>query len=277
MRHPWFAPILLCLMVPASLAAPAPTWQVFAIRYATIRSFPVRALVTGADTTRRQDIAMMVWLLKGPGGRRVLLDAGFHRQKFLDSWKPVDFVRPSDALRAFGVRPEDVTDVIVSHVHWDHMDGADLFPRARVWIQKEEYEHHVRPDGTPADRAIDSLDARMLSDLHAAGRVTLVDGDGREIIPGVTVYTGGRHTFASQYVGVRAARGTIVLASDNAYLYENLERRRPIAQTLDSTANLAAQERMAGMAGDPSRIVPGHDPAVFTRYREVRPGVVRIE
>jgi glyoxylase-like metal-dependent hydrolase (beta-lactamase superfamily II) len=277
------SPIRLVLMGMASLlaatpaAAPGPVWQVYAIRYATIPSFPVRALVTGADSTRKLDIAMMVWLLKGPGGRRVLLDAGFYRGKFIESWKPAGFVPPSEALRRFGVRPEEITDVIISHVHWDHTDGADLFPRARIWIQKEEYEHYVRDDGTPADRAIDSLDARMLRDLERAGRVQRVDGDGQEILPGVTAYTGGRHTFASQYIGVRTARGTIVLASDNVYLYENLDRHRPIAQTLDSTANLAAQDRMVRIAASPGRIVPGHDPAVFTRYRRVRPGVVRIE
>lgn len=258
-------------------AAPRAEWQVFALRYATVPHFPVHELVTGADTTRTLDIAMMFWLMRGPGGRRVLLDAGFYRQKFLDSWKPAGFVRPSEALARFGVPADSVTDVIVSHVHWDHLDGADLFPHARIWIQREEYAYYVRDDGTPAHGAIDSVDAAMLADLRKAGRVMLVEGDGKEILPGITAYTGGKHTFASQYVAVRTARGTTVLASDNAYLYENLERHRPIAQTLDSTSNLAAQERMKRLASSPKRIVPGHDPAVFERFHAVAPGVVRIE
>lgn len=262
---------------PPSGAARDAVWQVFAIRYATLPGFPVRALVARADSTRTLDIAMMFWLLQGPERRRVLVDAGFYRQKFIDAWKPADFVRPSEALRRFGVSPDSITDVIVSHVHWDHLDGADLFPNARIWIQREEYERHVREDGTRADRAIDSLDAAMLAGLRKAGRVELVEGDGVAIMPGVTAYTGGRHTFASQYVGVRAARGTIVIASDNAYLYENLDRRLPIAQTLDAGSNLAAQDRMGRIASARRLIVPGHDPAVFRRFREVGPGVVRVE
>jgi glyoxylase-like metal-dependent hydrolase (beta-lactamase superfamily II) len=254
-----------------------PVWRVHAIRYATIPAFPVNALVAGADSTRTLDIAMMFWLLEGAGGRRVLVDAGFYRQKFLDDWKPADFVRPSEALARFDVPPDSVTDIVITHIHWDHLDGADLFRNARVWIQREEYEYYVREDGTPGHAAIDSLDAAMLAGLMQAGRVNLVEGDAVEIMPGVTVYTGGRHTFASQYVGVRMARGTAVIASDNVYLYENLERHVPIAQTLDARSNLAAQDRMRRIASAARLIVPGHDPAVFRRFRGVGSGVARIE
>jgi glyoxylase-like metal-dependent hydrolase (beta-lactamase superfamily II) len=284
--HSLILPIALtcaCLLAAAQSHAAAPrtprtpAWHVFAIRYATIPDFPVRGLIAGADSTRKLDIAMMFWLMQGPGGRHVLVDAGFYRQKFLDRWKPADFVRPSEALERFGVPPDSVTDVIISHVHWDHLDGADLFPNARVWIQREEYSYYVGEDGTPAHAAIDSLDSAMLAGLMKAGRVRLVEGDGQEIMPGITAYTGGKHTFASQYVSVRLAKGTAVIASDNMYLYENLDRHVPIAQTLDSTSNLAAQDLMKRLASTPRLIVPGHDPAVFERFRAVAPGVVRIE
>ncbi len=82
----------------------------------------------------------------------------------------------------------------------------------------------------------------------------------------VSAYTGGKHTYASQFATVKTAEGTVVLASEKAYLYENLERHRPIAQTLDSVSNLAAQDRMKTLASSPRLIVPGHDPAVLTRF-----------
>ena len=262
---------------PPARAAAAPTYEVYAIRYGVLRGFPTAALVAGADTARRTDVALTVWLLRGSDGRAALVDAGFYRDAFLRRWKPADYERPSDAVRRAGVRPEDVTDVIVSHVHWDHLDGADLFPRARVWIQADEYAHHVDDAGRPRDRAIDSADAAMLARLRRAGRVRLVAGDSTEVLPGVTVYTGGRHTFASQYAGVRTAAGAVVIASDNAYLYENLERRRPIAQTLDSAANLRAQARMARLATSARLVVPGHDPLVFDRFPAPGRGVARIQ
>ncbi len=255
---------------------PSPTYEVYAVRYGTVQGFPVRGLIAGADSSRRMDIAMTVWLLRG-NARNVLVDAGFYRDKFVKRWKPVDFVMPSEAVARAGVRPEEVTDIIVSHIHWDHADGLDLFPNARIWIQKDEYQHHVGAQGGALDRAIDADDAQMLAELARKGRVNQVDGDSTEIIPGITGYTGGKHTFASQFATVRTSGGTAVIASDNAYLYENLDKRRPIAQTLDSLSNLRAQERMMRLASSPRLIVPGHDPAVFVRFSKPGHGVARIE
>lgn len=258
-------------------AQPAPEYEVYAIRYAMLSQFKVSGLVQGADTSRRLDIAMMVWLLKGPAGRTVLVDAGFQpRENLMRQWQPVDYQTPSDAVAKFGVKPEDVTDIIVSHIHWDHFDGAGLFPKARIWIQREEVDHHIDSTGAVLNRTINPADAEMLHALRKAGRVQLVDGDAKEIIPGITVYTGGKHTFQSQYAGVRIAGGTVVIASDNMYLYENLDKHVPIAATLDHASNLAAQDRMRTIASNPRLIVPGHDPAVFTRFPEIQPGVVRI-
>ena len=272
---------LALLAAPAhgpALAHPrAPEWEVYALRYATVKAFPVRYLVARADTARKADIAMMFWLLEGPDRRRVLVDAGFYRQKFLDAWKPADFMKPSDVVNGFGIPPDSITDIIVSHVHWDHLDGADLFPNATIWIQREEYEHHVGADGRPLYPAIDTLDARMLFAMNQAGRVRLVPGDAQEILPGITVYTGGKHTFASQYAGVRTVKGMVVVASDNCYLYENLEKHLAIAQTLDSASNLAAQDRMKELAAAPRLIVPGHDAAVFARFHAASPRAVKIE
>ena len=93
----------------------------------------------------------------------------------------------------------------------------------------------------------------------------------------MTCYIGGKHTYQSQYVGVKTKAGTVVLASDNMYLYENLEKHLPIAQTLDAASNLRAQDRMKQIAGSPRLIVPGHDPAMFERFAKVNERVVRIE
>ena len=219
---------------------------------------------------------MTVWLMKGSDGRIVLLDAGFKRDDLIARWKPVDYVTPAAALERFGVKREAVTDLIISHVHWDHVDGANLFPNAKIWIQKDEYEHHIDSTGKRLANAIDTADATMLHRMKLAGRVNLVDGDAREIVPGITVYIGGKHTFQSQYAAVNTTSGIVVLASDNMYLYENLEKHVPIAQTLDAASNLAAQERMKRLAANPRLIVPGHDPAVFERFPAPGNGVARI-
>jgi glyoxylase-like metal-dependent hydrolase (beta-lactamase superfamily II) len=72
---------------------------------------------------------MTIWVLKGPDGRTVLVDAGFYRPQFFKK-NVVDYTRPDKALGRLGIGPEEVTDVVVTHMHWDHADGVDLFPKA---------------------------------------------------------------------------------------------------------------------------------------------------
>jgi glyoxylase-like metal-dependent hydrolase (beta-lactamase superfamily II) len=76
---------------------------------------------------------------------------------------------------------------------------------------------------------------------------------------------------------VSTKAGIVILASDNMYLYENLEKHVPIAATLDAASNLRAQDRMKQLAANPSLIIPGHDPAVMTKFPSVAPGIVKIQ
>jgi glyoxylase-like metal-dependent hydrolase (beta-lactamase superfamily II) len=257
---------------------PLPQYEVYAIRYATIPDFPVGALVQGADPARKLDIAMAVWLIKG-NGRNILVDSGFYHDQFFKEWTVKDFLKASEAVVRAGVKPEEITDVIITHMHWDHADGMDLFPNARIWLQRDEYTYYTGEAWQHKNThgGIEKDDVIALVKLNMEGRVGLVEGDTQEIIPGVTCYIGGKHTYQSQYVGVKTKSGTVVLASDNMYLYENLEKHVPIAQTLDAASNLRAQDRMKQIAGSPRLIVPGHDPAMFERFAKVNERVVRIE
>jgi glyoxylase-like metal-dependent hydrolase (beta-lactamase superfamily II) len=259
-------------------AGDSPAYEAYAVRFATARDCPLANLVKGADPGRTIDLAMTFWVLKG-GGRIVLVDAGFYRLELLKVFGVADFTRPDQALRRLGIKPDEVTDVILTHMHPDHVDGVDLFPNAQIWIQKEEYAHYVEKTGRPGAARRDSEPefVRALVKLNKLGRVHLIDGDAREILPGVMVYTGGKHTFASQYVGVNTKAGTVVIASDNVATFENLEKHLPVTMTLDAKSNVAAQDRMRKIASDPRLIIPGHDPAVFVRFPKPGNGVARLE
>jgi glyoxylase-like metal-dependent hydrolase (beta-lactamase superfamily II) len=261
---------IACLIAPARASGqPAPEYTIEAIRFGTIPQFPIASLVVGADPSERLDIATVIWLIRG-GGRNILFDTGFHRPSpGFDRFKTADYIRPDEAVRLAGVEPAQVTDIVISHVHWDHMGGIDLFPAAAIWIQREEYEYYMGRSWQPGERrGADLEDLLTLLKQNAAGKVRLIDGDDREIFPGIRVYTGARHTFASQYLRI-AGSPTFVLASDNCYLYRNLEANAPIAQTFspdERAANVAALQRMAMLAGGRERVVPGHDPLQFERF-----------
>jgi glyoxylase-like metal-dependent hydrolase (beta-lactamase superfamily II) len=268
----------LLMAAAVGQSASKPQYEVFAIGYATLADFPVAALVKGAEPERKLSIAMVVWLVRG-NGRTILIDSGFYRQKFLDQWKPRDFLKPSEAVAQFGVKPEEVTDVVLTHMHWDHAGGMDLFPKARIWLQKDEYTYYTGEAWHQKNThgGIDAEDVLAVVKLNLEGRVGLVNGDAQEILPGVTCYTGGKHTYQSQYIGVNTKAGTVILASDNMYLYENLEKHAPIAQTLDADSNLRAQDRMKQLAAKPGLIIPGHDPAQFEKFPKVSERAVKIQ
>src|SRR5215510_13410167 len=241
---------LLCLLLAQAPGAQvaAPSYEAYAVRFG-ILPFSVAGLVAGADRSRTIDIPVMVWLLKGSNGRTVLIDSGFYRQKFLDQWKPRDFRTPAAAVEAAGVKPDAVTDVIVSHAHWDHVDGADLFPKATVWIQRAEYEYYTGEawHARNTHGGVDADDMLALLKINTEGRLRFVEGDDKEVVPGIRCYIGGKHTHESQFCTVKTAEGTAVFTSDNVYLYENFDKHVPIAQTVGGdegkASNLRAQDR----------------------------------
>lgn len=260
---------LLALAGAALFAtASAPDYSIQAIRYATELDIPVSAMVVGGPKDQKIDAADVIWLIRG-GGRNILFDSGCHRDTFLKDSPMTDYLRPDKAVAEAGVKPEDVTDIVISHAHYDHMGGIDLFPKATIWIQREEYRYYTteawQPDGN--HRGIDPEDVQALVKLNTEGRVHLIDGDNVEIFPGIRAYVGSRHTWASQYLRVDG-KPPYVLASDNVGLYLNLSSHRSggTFSAADHAANIAQQARMIELAGSADRVVPGHDALQFEKF-----------
>ena len=250
----------------------APPYSIQAIRLADSPGDAVAEMVIGAPKDEKIDTVYALWLIRG-GGHNILFDSGFHRARWFKEWVIKDFLSPDEAVRLAGVKPEEVTDVVVSHAHWDHMGGIDLFPKATIWIQAEEFRYYTGPAWQPGGdhEGVDPEDVVELVRLNTEGRLHLIDGDNVEILPGIRAYTGGRHTFASQYLRVDGSP-PFVLASDNVYLYRNLVEHRPSAtfSEADYAANLANQQRMILLAGGSmERVIPGHDALQFQKYPTV--------
>jgi glyoxylase-like metal-dependent hydrolase (beta-lactamase superfamily II) len=260
--------LFLVILAVALPAIPGPEYSIQAIRYANAPGFPADGLVMGAAKDEKIDIAFVIWLIRG-SGHNVLFDSGFHREKWFKSFTVTDFMPPDEAVKLAGVKPEEVTDIVISHAHWDHMGGIDLFPKATVWIQKEEFRYYTSDAWQSGGQhgGIDPEDVQVLVRLNTERRLRLVDGDNVEILPGIHAYTGGRHTYAAQYIGVEG-NPPFVLASDNCYLYRNLAEHRASAtfSEADQPANIKNQARMIELAGAAERVVPGHDMLQFQRF-----------
>jgi glyoxylase-like metal-dependent hydrolase (beta-lactamase superfamily II) len=259
--------LVLAGMAGAVTGASGPEYSIQAIRYASAED-EVAGLVMGAPKNEKINIAMVVWLIRG-GGRNILFDSGYHRDTFLKYFPATEYIRPDEAVKLAGVQPEEITDVVISHAHWDHMGGIDLFPKAVVWIQKEEFRYYTGDAWQPGGNhgGIDPEDVQQLVKLNTEGRLHLVDGDNVEIFPGIRAYTGARHTYASQYLRVEG-NPPFVLASDNCYLYRNLAEHKASAtfSKADEPGNIKNQERMIQLAGSPERVIPGHDALQFQKF-----------
>jgi glyoxylase-like metal-dependent hydrolase (beta-lactamase superfamily II) len=263
--------ILLAVLIAAffgGASAPAPNYSIEAIRYASAED-EVAGLVMGAPKGEKINIAMVIWLIRG-GGHNILFDSGYHRDTFLKYFPSTEYIRPDEAVKLAGLQPEEITDIVISHSHWDHLGGIDLFPKANVWIQKEEFRYYTSDAWQPGGNhgGIDPEDVKELVRINTEGRLHLVDGDNVEIFPGIRAYTGGHHTYASQYIRVEG-NPPFVLASDNCYLYRNLTEHKASAtfSDADHAANIKNQERMIQLAGgNPDRVIPGHDAAQFQKY-----------
>jgi glyoxylase-like metal-dependent hydrolase (beta-lactamase superfamily II) len=260
--------VLCVLILAAPLSAQMPNYSIEAIRYATSPGIRISDLVVDGPKDQKVDLAMVVWLIRG-AGRTILFDSGFHRQTFTKAFPMEDYLRPDEAVKTAGVKPEDVTDIIISHAHWDHMGGIELFPKATVWIQREEFRYYTTEAWQPGGNhgGIDPDDVKAIRKLNAEGRVHLVDGDDVEVFPGIRAYTGSRHTYASEYLRIDG-KPPFVLASDNAYFYLNLTQHLASAtfSDADHAANIAQQARMIKLAGSSDRVVPGHDMLQFQKF-----------
>ena len=270
-----FGMYLVAVLILCSLPAPAPLfgqtgpdYKVYAVEYASIPEWDVTGMLLGAEAPVVADGSMMVWLIKDPDGRNILVDTGCRpdHPNLSNSQARERYIRPDEAVAKVGVGPENITDIIVTHLHWDHADGVSLFPNAHIWIQKAELEYYATSAWQEGGdhRGVDPRNVTELVELNTAGRVTLVDGDDQGDIPGNPDIHGWAPFVCIPVPRRRLPRdGTVILASDNVWFYANLKKNLANSLTFDPEAQLKAQDRMRGLASKPDWIIPGHDGAVF--------------
>lgn len=279
-----FTSILMVLCISVSVFSQKTNYEIYALKFGSVgQPIPLSYIVSDAPEKENITPVFIFWLIKGNNGKNILVDAGFLEEaKQSKSFNVKNYVRPDLLLSKLGVLAKDVTDIILTHAHWDHMGGIDLFPNAQVWIQKNDYDYFVgeawQKDGNKGGY-FNSVDARMLLERNLAGKLTLVDGDDKEIIPGIKVLTGSRHTFDSQSVVVKSESGNIILASDNIMTYYNLEHLKPASEsfTLDPAAYVKAMKRMKKLTVEDKFIIPGHDDLLFSKFPLIKENIAKIK
>jgi glyoxylase-like metal-dependent hydrolase (beta-lactamase superfamily II) len=252
-------------------------YQILAIKYTDGQNIAAQRMIAGANPADSIRVCNMFWLLKGANDRNILVDVGF-----IDTTKTgiKNYVRPDLMLQRINVKPSDITDIIITHPHNDHIGGINLFPDAKVWMQKDDFGYFVggawQENGF--SRGFQKNDVRNIIEINLQGRLKLIEGDNVEIMPGIKVFTGSKHTFENLYLLVNSNSKTnkTVVASDAIWFYYNLDRLLPATLCMDPKAYVEAMKRMKTLVTNPDLIIPGHDDQVFSKFPEISKWIVKI-
>jgi len=253
-----------------------PEYEVYAIKYGHI---PERRsgenFIHGDSHDVPMPIDFYVWAIKGPG-EAIIVDTGF--DPAVAAKRNRQLLRsPAIGLDALGIDARRVREVILTHLHYDHAGNHELFPQARYHVQEKEMSYctgrcmchpHLRA-------AYEATDIAQLVHRTFEGRVVFSSGE-EEKAPGISVHHIGGHTMGLQVVRVHTRRGWVVLASDAAHYYANIETGRPFPIAANVAEMLDGYDKIRLLANSPAHIIPGHDPLVLARYPAARPGLEGI-
>ncbi|MFC0408761.1 N-acyl homoserine lactonase family protein [Roseomonas elaeocarpi] len=249
------------------------SWEVFAIGYAADPGrVSSRCFLDGFGGDAPMPGAYFAFLLRS-GERLVMLDTGADAAVLARLNKPVRG-GVAEALAALGLAPEAVTEVVQTHLHWDHAGNTGLFPRARFHLQRRELDYAAGPAMRhPLLRAgFEPGEVAAMVPLLHAGRLVLHDGDWAGP-GGIEGFHLGGHTDGLQAVTVPTRRGRLCMAGDAVFRRENLERRVPFPALFHVGDALDAFETALRHAGDdPAAVIPGHDPRLLTEFPAAAPG-----
>jgi glyoxylase-like metal-dependent hydrolase (beta-lactamase superfamily II) len=182
---------------------------------------PLWTRTTPSDERNRITLAMRCLLLEGEG-RLILVDDGVgdkYDEKFADIFG-IDHEHASlqRSLEKAGFSVEDVTDVVLTHLHFDHCGGSTTrvdgrlvpaFPNAAYHVQRSHWEWALASN--PRERA--SFLAENLDPLAESGQLSLVDGE-VELLPGLFTHVVDGHTRGQQMVRVDGEGRSLVFVAD---------------------------------------------------------------
>ncbi len=251
------------------------TFELFALRYATHDRRRNDNFIGGDPHDGPMPLDYFLWVARGASSVFVI-DTGFDAATAHRRGRTLT-CEPAEALRRLGVDPAEVADVIVTHLHYDHIGNFALFPKARFHLQDAEMAYatgrHMCHARLRHPYDVDHV-AAMVRCVYQ-DRVRFHAGDA-EIAPGLSVHLIGGHTRGLQCVRVRTARGRVVLASDASHHYAHFETRRPFPNVVRVDEMLDGYARLEELASSPRHVIPGHDPLVMRRYPAPSPALEGI-
>ncbi len=273
--------VAMLLLAPGNALAAEPFESLHCLKYAIAKDYPVDAILFGTDRGKLADLPFVFCVAKR-GAETVVLDAGFVNQAYAEEWGVSGYSEFRGLLAEIGVKPEDVSLVTMSHLHWDHAGGTSVFPNAKFVIQRRELEFAAGGMALNKHAQIGfyAEDVLDLVKLAWEGRVLLPEGDQEDLIPGLDVYLTPGHTIATMTVCLDTTKGRVCYASDAVYTYRNIEEDIALGLGLDLGQSVSSFAKIRGLVGD-GILIPGHESALFDapgefQFRKLSDRVIAI-
>lgn len=249
-----------------------PEYEIYAIKYARRDAIRREHFIGGDPHESPMPMDYFVWCIIGKAGA-IVLDLGFNEAMAKERKR--EFLRcPIESLKLIGVDARDVNDVIVSHMHYDHVGNFDKFPKARFHLQAREmayatgkYMRFSKPG-----HSYHVEDVVGMVRLNFKGRVEMHEG-AVEVAPGITLHPAPGHADGLQVARVHTKRGWVVLASDATHYYEHFLTNRLFSTAFHIGEMLDSYKILRQLAPTERHIIPGHDPHVMTEYEPPKPSL----
>ncbi len=250
-------------------------WEIFVMEFARSKNQPWVDLISGMYPEGVMDLPFS-FILARHEERITLIDTGFMQDEcdtsFARKFGIPTWISPLRMLAEMGVHADDVTDVFITHAHFDHMGSIAEFPNAHIYIQKSEllswYEAIALPKRFGHLTAIiDPDNLRTALDASIAHRVSLIDGDKNNVLPGIHVRLGSGHTIGQQFILLDSSSGRWMISGDCVYSRRQFTGHNndgvyvPLNNAVGSVwEQLKTIDRMNDeLGGDLSRLVVLHD------------------
>lgn len=240
-------------------------YEIHAVKYAHLMRKSSTNFIGGDAHDVDMPLNYFVWVIRNEE-RCLVVDTGFDRAMGDKRGRMMDR-SVEEGLAALGVAHQDVRDVIITHMHYDHAGNNSLFPTARFHLQESEMNFATGPCmcHEALRHPLEVEDVVTMVRRVFDDRVSFCRGF-REIAPGIEVHHLGGHTAGLQVVRVATQAGWVVLASDASHFYANMETGRSNPIVHNHFDMLEGFRTLRALASSPRLIIPGHDPLVLSRY-----------
>lgn len=256
-------------------AGALPHYEVTALRYATRGGARPDHFIGGDPHDVPMPMDYYIWVVRD-SERLYLIDTGFNADMAEKRHRTL-LRSPAEALTLLGIAGHDVKQIVITHLHNDHVGTFDEYPNARFHLQDDEMAFATGRYMCCErfNRAYEVEHVAGMIRLAYQNRIDFHQGDA-EIGPGISLHRIGGHTAGMQAVRVHTARGWVVLASDASHYYEHFESKRCFTLVFHVGEVMEGYDRLQSLADSPQHVIPGHDPLVMLRYPAASPALEGI-